>query len=232
MPEEPVREIALDTETTGLDPKSGHRIVEIGCVEMIRHVATGRTFQVYINPERDMPEEAFRVHGLSGDFLSGKPRFADVADDFLNFIEGSNLVIHNAAFDMGFLNAELERCGRETVHLSRATDTVDIARQKFPGSPVNLDALCKRFQIDLTGRELHGALKDAELLAHVYLELVGGREPGLVLAEDTGARQRQGRAQAQPARTPRAARPHRASDEDLAAHAAFLKKITGPLWSA
>ena len=223
-----MREIALDTETTGLDPKSGDRIVEIGCVEMMAHMATGRSFQVYINPERDMPAEAFRVHGLSTEFLKDKPVFAAIADDFLAFIEDSPLVIHNASFDLGFINAELERIGAETISLARTSDTVEIARRKFPGSPASLDALCKRFNIDLSGRELHGALLDARLLADVYLELVGGREPGLALSKTEQAGRR-GKAQE---RTRRDARPHAANEDELAHHRAFVEKLTNPLWSA
>lgn len=221
-----MREIALDTETTGLNPKSGDRIVEIGCVEMQGHMATGRSFQVYINPQRDMPEEAFRVHGLSSAFLADKPLFADVVDDFLAFLEDSPLVIHNALFDLGFINAELERVGHPPISLARTADTVDIARRKYPGSPASLDALCKRFGIDLTGRDLHGALLDARLLADVYLELVGGREPGLALAKSSVAKET-GRASERRARPPR---PHEASAHEQARHKAFLEKITSPLW--
>ena len=225
-----MREIALDTETTGLDPKSGDRIVEIGCVEMMGHMATGRSFQVYINPERDMPDGAFRVHGLSSEFLSDKPVFADVVDDFLAFLEDSPLVIHNATFDLGFINAELERVGHAPIQLARTTDTIEIARRKFPGSPANLDALCKRFGINLAGRELHGALLDARLLADVYLELVGGREPGLALSKASAtAAERRGEAET---RSRREARPHAPSADELARHKAFLEKITDPLWSS
>lgn len=221
-----MREIALDTETTGLDPKSGHRIVEIGCVELMNHMATGRSFQAYINPERDMPAEAFRVHGLSADFLADKPVFADVADDLLAFLQDSPLVIHNAAFDIGFLNAEFDRVGAPPIQLARCVDTVDIARRKYPGSPASLDALCKRFSIDLSGRDLHGALLDARLLGDVYLELVGGRQQGLELAKSQATRER-GRAPITEARAPR---PHTPGADDIARHEAFLKKITDPLW--
>ncbi len=175
------REIVLDTETTGLDPFSGHRIVEIGCVELIDGLRTGKSFHAYLNPERDMPPEAFRVHGLSQQFLSDKPVFAEKVDEFLEFIADSMLVIHNAAFDMKFVNFELDRLGFAAISMDRAVDTVLIARKKFPGSPANLDALCKRFNIDLSERTKHGALLDAELLSDVYLELMGGRQAALLL---------------------------------------------------
>ena len=177
-----MREIVLDTETTGLDPASGHRIVEIGCVELLNHVATGNTFHTYINPQRDMPAEAEAVHGLSIEFLSDKRLFADIVDGFIEFIGTSPVIAHNAMFDLGFINAELTAVDRPPLSTERAIDTVQIARRKFPGGQANLDALCRRFNIDLSARVKHGALLDAELLAEVYLELVGGREPGLGLA--------------------------------------------------
>ena len=177
-----MREIVLDTETTGLDPKSGDRLVEIGCVELDNHLPTGRTYHQYVNPERDMPEEAFRVHALSEAFLAKHPVFADIADAFLEFIGDADLVIHNASFDLGFINAELQRLGRASVENRRAIDTVQIARGKYPGAQASLDALCRRFEIDLSARTKHGALLDAELLADVYLELVGGRQPVFELA--------------------------------------------------
>ncbi len=177
-----MREIVLDTETTGLDPRKGDRVVEIGCIELVNHVQSGREFHAYLDPERDMPEAAFNVHGLSAEFLSGKPKFADVADDFLTFIDGAKLVIHNAEFDLKFLNAELKAAGRPPIDMTRAVDTLLIARQKFPGAQASLDALCRRFEIDLSVRDKHGALLDSQLLAEVYLELIGGREPGLELA--------------------------------------------------
>ncbi|MBF0252029.1 MAG: DNA polymerase III subunit epsilon, partial [Alphaproteobacteria bacterium] len=197
-----MREIALDTETTGLNPKSGHRVVEIGCVEMVNHIATGEVFHVYINPERDMPEEAFRVHGLSEAFLRDHPVFAKVVDDFLEFVGDAPLVIHNAAFDMGFLNAELEKAGRPKLEMARAVDTVQIARKKFPGAQANLDALCKRFGIDNSNRELHGALLDARLLADVYLELMGGRQTGLGLGVEDAFETTSATAQARKKREP------------------------------
>lgn len=176
-----MREIVLDTETTGLDPHSGDRIVEIGCVELINHLATGEVFHVYLNPDRDMPVEAFEVHGLSEEFLADKPRFEAIANDFLGFIEEALLVIHNASFDMKFLNAELARIDRPPLSNERVLDTLDIARRKHPGGSNSLDALCRRFGIDNSGRTKHGALLDSELLAEVYLELIGGRQPNLVL---------------------------------------------------
>ncbi len=229
-----MREIALDTETTGLNPKSGHRVVEIGCVEMINHVATGEVFHAYINPQRDMPEEAFRVHGLSEEFLSKHPLFADVVDGFLDFIGDDMLIIHNAQFDMGFLNAELERAKRPLLAMERATDTVKMARQKFPGAQASLDALCKRFNIDNSNRELHGALLDARLLADVYLELKGGRQTGFGLdeepqAEEADARGGEIRVESQTKREPRVYRP---TADELARHDAFLQTLTDPIWKA
>lgn len=227
----PPREIVLDTETTGFDPVSGDRLVEIGCIELINHVATGRTFHVYLNPEREMPEAAFKIHGLSSEFLSDKPKFTEVVEQFVEFIIDSPLVIHNAEFDMKFLNFELEKVGHKAMPLQRAVDTVKIARQKFPGSPASLDALCKRFNIDNSSRTLHGALLDAQLLAEVYLELLGGRQAGLVLeAEEISAdlvTVQTGAANGKPYRAPR---PHVATEEELAAHAAFIAKMKDALW--
>ena len=229
-----MREIALDTETTGLNPKSGHRVVEIGCVEMINHVATGEVFHAYINPQRDMPEEAFRVHGLSEEFLREHPIFADVVEGLLTFIGTDMLVIHNAQFDMGFLNAELERTGRPALDMARAIDTVKMARQKFPGAQANLDALCKRFGIDNSNRELHGALLDARLLADVYLELKGGRQTGFGLdaAEDTGAGADGSGAIQLEARQKREPRVFQPSVDELARHEAFVKTLNDPIWEA
>lgn len=222
-----MREVVLDTETTGLDPAAGHRILEIGCVELDNHVATGRTYHVYVDPERDVPEEAYKVHGLDRGFLSQYPPFAGVLDDFLAFIGEDPLIIHNAQFDMNFINAELRWHGRATLAMSRAVDTVDMARRRFPGAQVNLDALCKRFEVDNSGRELHGALLDCQLLAEVYLELRGGRQPGLALADN-------GRSGARTVplaeRSYRAPRPHAPSEAERAAHAAMLDKLNKPLW--
>ena len=177
-----MREIVLDTETTGLNPDAGDRIVEIGGVELFNHVATGRNFHVYVNPQRDMPQEAFAVHGLSTAFLSDKPVFKAVAEDFLAFVGDAKLVIHNASFDMRFLNAELGWAGLRTLPRTQAIDTLDIAKRRFPGANNTLDALCRRFGVDNSGREKHGARLDSELLAEVYLELMGGRQPDLTLA--------------------------------------------------
>lgn len=221
-----MREIVLDTETTGLDPDEGHRIVEIGCVELINYVPTGRTRQYYINPERDMPEEAARVHGLTSEFLADKPLFSDIVDDFLAFIGDDILVIHNAEFDLRFLNAELARLGYPPIAQQRAFDTVDLARRRFPGAQVNLDALCRRFSIDLSARSFHGALLDCQLLAEVYLELRGGRQPGFLL---DGAKQ--GPETETPViRRYRPPRPHAPSAAELAAHARMLEDIKDPLW--
>ena len=180
-----MREIVLDTETTGFDPEAGDRIVEIGGVELHNHVPTGRTYHQYVNPERAMPQEAFEVHGLGDDFLRDKPVFADIAQDFVAFVGDAKLVIHNAAFDMKFLNAELGWLNMPSIPWEQAVDTLAIARQKFPGSPASLDALCRRFGIDNSARTLHGALLDSEILAEVYLELIGGRQPDFGLS--TGA---------------------------------------------
>lgn len=221
-----MREIVLDTETTGLDPASGDRIVEIGAVELFNHLPTGKTYHQYLNPQRAMPPEAFEVHGLGDDFLRDKPLFATVAADFLAFIADSPLVIHNAAFDMKFLNAELTRSGHPPLPTSRATDTLMISRQKFPGSPASLDALCRRFGIDNSGRAKHGALLDSEILAEVYLELVGGRQPDFGLSPE---QQRRGREATQtevwrPRPRP-APLPPRLTAEEAAAHQAFIGKM-------
>ena len=219
-----MREIVLDTETTGLDPAAGHRIVEIAGVELINSVPTGQVFQRYANPERDMPEEAFAIHGLSDGFLREHPTFATFVDDLLGFIGDATLVIHNAEFDMRFINAELARCERAPLGPERATCTLQLARRRLPGAQVSLDALCKRFNVDNTHRTKHGALLDAELLAEVYLELIGGRQHGLALATSTAA------AAAAIERVLRPARPHAPSDAELAAHAALLAQIKQPLW--
>lgn len=224
-----MREVVLDTETTGFKANEGDRLVEIGCIELVNHIPTGRHYHVYINPERGMPEEAFKVHGLSDEFLKDKPLFAAVAQEFCDFIGEDPLVIHNAQFDIGFLNAELARlAGFPHVAMERAIDTVRLARQKFPGAQVSLDALCKRFNIDNSARVKHGALLDAELLAEVYLELIGGRQQGLGLAGiDAGDTVLAAQAPRGPARP---VRPHAASPEELAAHAAFVAKLKDALW--
>jgi DNA polymerase-3 subunit epsilon len=225
-----MREVVLDTETTGLDPAAGHRIVEIGCVELINHVPTGGTFQRYLNPEREMPIEAERVHGLSSAFLKEKPRFTEIVGELLGFIGEAPLVIHNAAFDLGFLNMELDRCGRPLITLGRAIDTVALARRKIPpGAPASLDALCRRYGIDNAARELHGALLDAQLLAEVYLSLLGGRQPSL--AFDAGAERQEAGGLAAATRQ-RAPRPHAPTAEEEAAHAAFIATIKDAIWKS
>src|ERR1700742_3038002 len=177
-----MREIVFDTETTGFEPSDGHRIVEIGCVELIDHFPTGKSFQAYLNPERDVPIESQRVHGLSDEFLRDKPVFAAVVEDFLAFIGDAPLVIHNASFDIKFINAELARTGHPSIPHARSIDTIEIAKRKIPGARYSLDELCKRFGVDLSARSKHGALLDAQLTAEVYLELIGGRQRGLMLA--------------------------------------------------
>ncbi|MFA5120134.1 DNA polymerase III subunit epsilon [Zavarzinia sp.] len=221
-----MREIVLDTETTGFEYASGDRIVEIACLELMNHVPTGRHFHCYVNPEgREMSEGARNVTGIADDFLLDKPLFGEIAGEFLDFIADTTLVIHNAPFDIGFLNAEFARLGREPIPLERAIDTVLIARRKFPGAPASLDALCRRFEVDLSRREKHGALLDCELLADVYLELVGGRQQGFSLVRSTVSRVAVAE---RPVRPPR---PHAPSEEELAAHAAFLAEIKGALWN-
>ena len=222
-----MREIVLDTETTGLDPDRGHRVVEIACLELRNHLPTGQIFQQYIRPERDMPEEAQRVHGLSRTFLADFPVFGEVAGPFLDFIGEARLIIHNAAFDLKFLNAELERIGRARLRARRAVDTVALARRRFPGAQVSLDALCRRFEIDNSARGLHGALLDCELLAEVYLELLGGRQPGFDLAR-TG---KSGGPAASPAQRPRRPpRAHAPSESEREAHESLLNQISDPIW--
>jgi DNA polymerase-3 subunit epsilon len=220
-----MREIVLDTETTGLDPLAGHRIVEVGCIELVNTVATGKSFQAYFNPEMIMPTGAQDVHGLSDEFLSDKPLFADRAAEMLEFIGNARLIIHNAQFDLGFLNTELERAGRAKL-ANDYVDTVSLARRKFPGQRASLDALCERFGIDNAHRTKHGALLDAELLAEVYLELNGGRQRGLDLAADVAL----AAATAAGAANVRPARVFAPSAAELAAHAEFLKKLKDPLW--
>lgn len=226
-----MREIILDTETTGLDPLRGDRLVEIGCVEMMNHMPTGQTFHCYLNPERDMPQEAFAVHGLSTEFLSDKPLFSAVADDFLAFIGDAPLIIHNAAFDIAFINAELERAARAAIPRDRLVDTLMLARRKHPGVSNRLDDLCSRYAIDNSRRTKHGALLDAELLAEVYIDLIGARQSQLILASETRLVFSAGQADA-PRRqreTPLAAR---VSAADLAAHAAFIATLGGaPIWN-
>lgn len=216
-----LREIVFDTETTGLNPLSGDRVVEIGCVELIDYVPTGENFHVYLNPERDMPDAAFRVHGLSNEFLRDKPRFVDVADSFEAFIGDAKLVAHNASFDLGFLNAELSRIGRDEIVSERIIDTLVIARRKFPFGPNNLDALCQRLQIDNSRRTKHGALLDAEILAEVYIELLGGRQKDLGLSVETQVIAHTMTARASVDARPRSL-PQRLSPDDLDRHAEFI----------
>jgi DNA polymerase III subunit epsilon len=217
-----LREIVLDTETTGLDPREGHRIVEIACIELMHHVPTGRRFHRYVNPERDMPEEALAVHGITAEFLSNQMPFAAIVDELLAFIGSDRLVIHNSEFDLSFLNAELARLQRDPIACS-FVDTLGLARVRFPGAPASLDALCRRFEIDLSERVEHGAAIDCRLLASVYLELLGGRQPGLdftMLADHV----------AMPERQMRPPRPHSPSVEEVVAHQAMLRMIVEPIW--
>jgi DNA polymerase-3 subunit epsilon len=226
-----MREIVFDTETTGLSPAGGDRMVEIGCIEMIGRIETGRHFHCYFNPERPMPSEAEAVHGLSDIFLSDKPRFADKAQELLEFIGDAPLVAHNASFDFGFLNYELDLCGRASICMSRMVDTLLLARSRHPGAKHSLDALCTRYGVDRSQRVKHGALLDAQLLAQVYIELTGGRQIGLGLVAEAPAVVTQHLA-SQPAadRPVRDPRPHSASPAELARHRSFLAKIVNPLW--
>jgi len=236
-----MREVIFDTETTGLDPKTGDRMVEIGCVEMIGRVETGRTFHAYYNPERDMPTAAEAVHGLSAKFLSGKPLFADTYGELIEFLGDAPLVAHNAGFDFGFLNNELTRIGRAPIAMERMIDTVAIARKKHPGAKLSLDALCSRYGVDRSHRIKHGALLDAELLAQVYVELTGGRQIGLELVADTAPAQGDAAevtsshgsrpmSPTAPMRS-RPPRPHSASAEELARHAEFVAGINKAIWA-
>ena len=224
-----MREIIFDTETTGLDPRSGDRLVEIGCVEMVNRVPTGQTYHCYFNPDRDMPAAAEAVHGLSAAFLADKPRFHEKAAEFLEFIGDANLVAHNAGFDFGFINMELEACGLDPVSKTRMIDTVALAKVRHPGAKLSLDALCTRYGIDRSHRTKHGALLDAELLAQVYVELTGGRQIGLSLAADNTQVLAAPVERPVRERTFRPARPHAPSEAELAAHAAFLETVKSPL---
>ena len=226
-----MREIVLDTETTGLKPEEGHRIVEIGAVEIWNQVPTGQTYHQYINPERPMPSEAFAVHGLGDDMLADKPVFAQIAQAFLDFIGTSPLVIHNAEFDMKFLNAELEWCHLPVLPRDRAVDTLGIARRKFPGSPASLDALCRRFGIDYSMREKHGALLDSEILAQVYLELIGGKQPDFALDQVNRGRIETDTSQWRPKPRP-VPLPSKLSDDERAAHRDFVEGMgRDALWT-
>jgi len=235
-----MREIVLDTETTGISPRDGHRIIEIGALELMHHLPTGEKLHIYINPERDIDDGAVAVHGLTSAFLSDKPLFAEIVDEFLSFIGDAPLVIHNASFDMGFINAELDKIQHPPLPMDRAIDTLAMARKKFPGAQANLDALCRRFEIDNSQRDLHGALVDADLLASVYVELLGGRQPGLSLGaenkNDTAAvaidaEQASSMLQIDRDKKPvRPIRPHAPTAEETAAHDAFLAKLKDPIW--
>ena len=231
-----VREIVFDTETTGLDPKSGDKLVEIGAVELINHMPTGVTYHQYINPEREVPEDAYKVHGLNLEFLKDYPTFRDIAKEWIDFVgDDGILVAHNASFDMSFINHELQGCGYPVYEWDRVIDTLEIARQKFPHSKVNLDALCKRFGVDNTSRTLHGALLDAQLLAEVYLELLGGQEPSMQLGENAHRDSAVAKTVSVQSlkRQFRPARDFPLSAEDLAAHEDFMtNKIKDSVWNA
>ncbi len=218
------REIVLDTETTGLDPKSGHRIIEIGCVELVNHLPSGEEYHVFINPQREVPREAFAIHGISTAMLQDKPLFADIADGFLEFIGDDMLIIHNASFDIGFLNWELGAADRPLLSKDRVTDTLTLARRKHAGSPNNLDALCKRYKIDNSSRDVHGALLDSQLLAEVYLELIGGHQTELGLAGSRAKKTRVGGADATLMQRPEPL-PARLVQAEQDAHAEFIKTL-------
>ncbi|MGH6927483.1 MAG: DNA polymerase III subunit epsilon [Dongiaceae bacterium] len=222
-----MREIVLDTETTGLDPASGHRIVEIACLELVNHIPTGRHFQRYVNPDCDVPADAFAVHGLSAEFLGDKPRFAEIVEDLVQFIGAAPLVMHNAEFDVRFLNAEFLRLGRAVLSSQSVVDTLQMARMKFPGAPVSLDALCRRFAVDNSGRTKHGALLDTELLADVYLELIGGRQAGLELTAAAAQIAAVSIAAVRVARSPRL---HAPAEAELAAHMLLVAQLKNPIW--
>ena len=222
-----MREIILDTETTGLDPSNGDRIIEIGCIELVNHVATGKSYQQYINPERWMPEEAYRIHGLTEEFLADFPIMSDIIDEFLEFIGDSILVIHNAEFDIKFINSELKRLNKPVFTVNSTIDTMKLARDKFPGASVSLDALCKRFQVDNSNRTLHGALLDADLLALVYLELLGGKQPNFDLinsgenirVEEFGVSLREPRV-------------FNLTEQEKSTHSRFIEKLVKPVWKS
>ncbi len=231
-----MREIVLDTETTGMDPAEGHKIIEIGCVELFNHLPTGRTYHQYINPEREVDAGAIAVHGIKNEFLEDKPVFAEIVGEFMDFIGDGKMVIHNAEFDIKFINAEIKPFGYQPFKLTEVVDTLLVARKKFPGSPANLDALCRRFNVDLSARELHGALLDAQLLADVYLELLGGRQHGLGLMSDLKSGQSGNNVQgnvglhvpkSRPFREPR---DHHATAEELESHAKMVTGLKDPLW--
>ncbi|MGC6485330.1 MAG: DNA polymerase III subunit epsilon [Candidatus Puniceispirillales bacterium] len=227
-----MREIVLDTETTGLKPEEGHRIIEIGALEMVNHVPTGKTLHLYINPERPIDPDAVAIHGITDERVANEPVFAEIADQFLDFIGTAKLVIHNARFDMGFINAELDRLGRPALPMDQAIDTLDMARRRFPGGQASLDALCRKFGIDNSHRDLHGAMIDTDLLADVYIELLGGRQPGLSLAgpESTAASPDTPAVAASGERPYREPRPHAPLAAEREAHEAFIETLDNPLW--
>ena len=233
-----MREVVLDTETTGISPRDGHRIIEIGALELMHHLPTGRSLHLYINPERDIDEGAVAVHGITLDFLADKPIFADVAEEFLAFIGSDPLVIHNASFDMAFINAELTRVDRPMLAMDQSIDTLAIARKKFPGAQANLDALCRRFEIDNTHRTLHGALLDADLLARVYIELLGGRQPDLSLEVNQDSKIKTSRDEVfenphlqTDVNNIRPIRLHTPTEDELTAHAEFVACLKDPIWN-
>lgn len=225
-----LREIVLDTETTGLDPNAGHRLIELGCVELFNHFPSGQTFHHYLDPERDVPADAERVHGISTAMVKGKPLFKTIADEFMTFIGDSQLIIHNASFDVGFLNAELTRAGKLPITFDRVTDTLALARRKHPGGQNSLDALCKRYGIDNSIRTKHGALMDSELLAKVYLELIGGQQAKLDLSAEARAATLNGPKRVRVSPRPVPLKP-RVTPEELAAHANFIAKLKEPIWA-
>ncbi|MEC7029236.1 MAG: DNA polymerase III subunit epsilon [Pseudomonadota bacterium] len=226
-----MREIVFDTETTGMDPTEGDKLVEIGCVELVNQVPTGRTYHQYINPERDIPADAIAVHGITNDRVKDEPVFEQIYADFVEFVGDAKLVAHNATFDMKFINYQLKEVGHAPYDNKRVVDTLAIARQKYPGSPASLDALCRRFGIDLSSRELHGALLDAQLLADVYLELMGGRQHGLLDMDGGNSNDKSGAsALVQIERPFREPRPHAANEDELAAHEKLLEELKDPVW--
>ena len=227
-----IREIVLDTETTGMNPAEGDRMVEIGCIELINHMPTGKHLQLYINPEREISAEVIAVHGITNEFVADKPTFEECYMEFIDFIgKDSKLVIHNAEFDMKFLNYQLGKVGHPAISWSRVIDTLGMARKKFPGSPANLDALCRRFDIDNTERTYHGALLDSELLAEVYLELIGGRQHGLGFSSQKGSSDSKKAQMVKANRKYREPRSFEVSDKEKAAHAALLEKLDDPIWT-
>lgn len=223
-----LREIVLDTETTGLRPEEGHRVTDIGCVELIDHIPTGKVYQTYLNPEREISKEAEEICGLPTEFFSDKPKFAEIVDSFLAFVKNSPLVIHNAKFDIAFLNSELKRVNKPLLSLEKTIDTLAIARKKFPGAPASLDALCKRFKVDLSAREKHGALLDCWLLSEVYVHLLGGKQSvlsfGILTSEDIALKNSQVKAI-------RAARQFQVSEEEKKRHNEFISNLNNPMWN-